>query len=154
MAHRRIAEPGRRSKDLYVSRAAFFTQLFFDKIGEPTMEYDTNQPLSTPAALIFPHAPADWDETEALKMAQAEGIDFQSDHRRVIQALQEYFFKHEKRTMNIRELHDALDEAFHLKGGMKYLYKLLPGGPVAQGCRFAGLPIPAGALDKSFGSVQ
>jgi hypothetical protein len=28
----------------------------------------------------------------------------------------------------------------------------LPGGPVAQGCRIAGLTAPAGVTDKSFGS--
>jgi tRNA 2-thiouridine synthesizing protein E len=53
----------------------------------------------------------------------------------------------------MRELHDALDENFHGKGGLKYLYQLFPGGPVAQGCRIAGLKAPAGATDKSFGSV-
>jgi hypothetical protein len=47
----------------------------------------------------------------------------------------------------------ALDERFHHKGGMRYLYQLLPGGPVAQECRLAGLKAPAGAVDKGFGSV-
>ena len=54
----------------------------------------------------------------------------------------------------MRVLHDALDEKFHVKGGMKVLYEMFPGGPVAQGCRLAGLEAPAGAVDKSFGSVQ
>jgi tRNA 2-thiouridine synthesizing protein E len=36
---------------------------------------------------------------------------------------------------------------------MKYLYTLLPGGPIAQGCRLAGLKPPAGAVDQGFGSV-
>lgn len=43
---------------------------------------------------------------------------------------------------------------FHALGGLKFLYKMLPGGPVAQGCRLAGLKVPAGAKDKSFGSLQ
>ena len=30
---------------------------------------------------------------------------------------------------------------------------LFPGGPVAQGCRLAGLKAPAGAVDRGFGSV-
>ena len=66
--------------------------------------------------------------------------------------LQGYFAAHER--PNVRELHDALDESFHARGGLRYLYTLFPGGPVAQGCRFAGLKAPSGAADKSFGSVQ
>ena len=53
----------------------------------------------------------------------------------------------------MREIHDALEEKFHYKGGLKYLYDLFPGGPVAQGCKIAGLHIPAGATDKGFGSA-
>jgi tRNA 2-thiouridine synthesizing protein E len=30
---------------------------------------------------------------------------------------------------------------------------LFPGGPLAQGCRLAGLEPPAGAFDPSYGSV-
>ena len=55
--------------------------------------------------------------------------------------------------INVRELHDALDEKFHLSGGMKYVYSLFPGGPIAQGCKLAGLQPPAGSIDKGFGSV-
>jgi len=28
---------------------------------------------------------------------------------------------------------------------MKYLYQIIPGGPVAEGCRLAGLNVPAGS---------
>lgn len=110
---------------------------------------------STPPTRLrqdFPHAPDDWDENSAKDMARAEGIDLSPDHLQALKALQQYFARSAR--PNVRELHDAMDEAFHLKGGMKFLYKLFPGGPVAQGCRLAGLPVPAGALDKSFGSVQ
>jgi tRNA 2-thiouridine synthesizing protein E len=70
-----------------------------------------------------------------------------------VRALQEYFARHEAVAINLRELHDALDEKFHLQGGIKHLYRLFPGGPVAQGCRIAGPKAPAGAIDKGFGSV-
>ena len=102
----------------------------------------------------YPHAPADWDEDEAVSLAHQEGMELGPDHLELLRALQEYFSKHDKPEVNARELHDALDEKFHMKGGMKYLYVLFPGGPVAQGCRLAGLAVPAGAVDRSFGSVQ
>jgi tRNA 2-thiouridine synthesizing protein E len=100
----------------------------------------------------FPQAPGDWTRAHAESAAQADNIQLTEDHWGAIRALQGYFATHER--PNVRELHDALDEAFHSKGGLKYLYGLFPGGPVAQGCRFAGLQAPSGATDKSFGSVQ
>ena len=54
---------------------------------------------------------------------------------------------------NRRELVDAMNERFHARGGNRYLYLLFPGGPVAQGCEIAGLRVPSGSVDKSFGSV-
>jgi tRNA 2-thiouridine synthesizing protein E len=100
----------------------------------------------------FPDAPAGWSQALAESAAQADGMTLSPDHWEVIKALQGWFAAHPR--SNMRELHDALDERFHAKGGLKYLYGLLPGGPVAQGCRLAGLEAPAGAADKSFGSVQ
>jgi TusE/DsrC/DsvC family sulfur relay protein len=102
----------------------------------------------------FPHAPLDWSEAEAVSAAREEGVELGPDHLDVLRALQEYFSRHNRPDIRVRELHDALDEKFHAQGGMKFLYNLFPGGPVAQGCRFAGLPVPPGAVDNSFGSVQ
>ena len=100
----------------------------------------------------FPFAPEDWNRADAAAAAREEGLSLDNDHWGVVRALQEYFTR--KEHPNVRELHDALDEKFHPQGGLKFLYELFPGGPVAQGCRLAGLPVPAGAVDKSFGSVQ
>ena len=100
----------------------------------------------------FPDAPADWSQAAAEASAKADGIELTEDHWETIRSLQSYFAQHGK--PNVRALHDALEEKFHAKGGLKYLYERFPGGPVAQGCRFAGLQAPAGAADKSFGSVQ
>lgn len=102
----------------------------------------------------FPNAPANWDPTDAMKRSRHEGIELTDDHWDTLKALQEYFARHGEGDINIRGLHDALDEKFHLKGGMKYLYKLFPGGPVAQGGHIGGLDVPAGTKDNSFGSVQ
>ena len=99
----------------------------------------------------FPNAPEDWDLDSAARIAKDQGIELSPDHWEAIAGLQEYFSKHEFGTR--RELVDALDEKFHVKGGTRYLYQLFPGGPVAQGCAIAGLKIPAGSIDTSFGSV-
>lgn len=103
----------------------------------------------------FPHAPRDWTRAKAEQIGNEEGLELSADHWATVRALQEYFERHDQgRSVKMRELHDALDEYFHGKGGIKFLYEILPGGPVAQGCRLAGLDAPAGATDPSFGSVQ
>jgi len=95
----------------------------------------------------------DWSDEDVRKVAAEEGITLTDDHFEVMHALQEYYSRHEINLINMRELHDALEEKFHYKGGLKYLYDLFPGGPIAQGCKMAGLHVPAGAVDKGFGSV-
>jgi tRNA 2-thiouridine synthesizing protein E len=72
----------------------------------------------------------------------------------MVSALQEFFSRHDAPSINSRELHDALEEKFHSRGGMKYLYSLFPGGPITQGCKLAGIEAPAGCSDTGFGSVQ
>ena len=99
----------------------------------------------------FPHAPHGWDLGKAKQEIEKSGLAFKDDYVVIIKALQSYFSSHDK--PNRRELTDALEERFHVKGGLKYLYKLLPKGPVAQGCQIAGLSAPAGSVDQSFGSV-
>jgi tRNA 2-thiouridine synthesizing protein E len=103
----------------------------------------------------FPNAPEGWNRAVAMSAAQADGVDPVEDHWEAVRTLQEYFARHADDTsINIRELLDALEERFHSRGGMRYLYKLFPGGPVAQGCRMAGLEAPPGSTDQGFGSVQ
>lgn len=99
----------------------------------------------------FPNAPEGWDIDKAKEIAREEGITLSDDHWELIRALQEYYHKVE--FPHLRQIKDALDEKFHSRGGMKYLYQIMPGGPVAEGCRLAGLNVPAGAIDKSFGST-
>lgn len=102
----------------------------------------------------FPHAPIDWSPTDAESTARQEHLTLGDEHWQVIRALQDYYARHgEDGGIQVRELHDALNERFHARGGLKHLYEILPGGPVAQGARLAGLTAPTGAVDKSFGSV-
>ncbi len=103
----------------------------------------------------FPHAPDDWNRQQALDIARGEGLEMTEAHWEAVRALQTYYAQHEDAAkINPRDLHDALDEHFHPQGGLKHLYLLFPGGPIAQGCRIAGLKAPFMASDRSFGSVS
>lgn len=116
--------------------------------------------ISTPeeeasANKLFRYAPPDWTLSVAREAARQEGLALLEDHLEVICALHEYFARNaDQSTINMLELRDALEEKFHFKGGLKYLYFILPGGPVAQGCRLAGLKAPGSAQDLSYGNVR
>ncbi len=102
----------------------------------------------------FRFAPPEWTPDAARSVARQENLELGEDHWETVRALQEYFARNQgNAAINLRDLSDALEEKFHHKGGMKYLYRLLPGGPIAQGCRLAGLRPPPGAIDRGFGSV-
>ena len=101
----------------------------------------------------FRFAPLDWTLDKARATAAAEGLTPGDDHWELVRGLQEFYARQQDATLSLRELQDALEEKFHHKGGMKYLYTLFPGGPIVQGCRLAGLRAPAGAIDRGFGSV-
>ena len=99
----------------------------------------------------FPNAPDNWSIESAQSIARESGLELGDDHYELIQCLQEYYSKAE--FPRLRQATDALEEHFHTKGGMKYLYRLFPSGPIAQGCKLSGLAVPPGSVDPSFGSV-
>jgi len=94
-----------------------------------------------------------WNEERARHLAESEGVELTDEHMDVICYLRDHFSEcgPEK---TARSLLKAMEETYVAQGGRKYLYHLFPRGPVTQGCRFAGLPTPAGNLDPSFGSVH
>ncbi len=104
---------------------------------------------------MFRYAPPGWTLTAAREAAHEENLELEETHLELICALQEFFARQgENAPINLLKLHDALEEKFHYKGGLKFLYVIMPKGPVAQGCRIAGLKVPPGAIDPSYGSVS
>jgi len=99
----------------------------------------------------FRDAPESWTPARARALAVEAGLKLTEDHWEVIRVLQGCY--KDEVSPRIRLLRDALEARFAGKGGMKYLFGILPGGPIAQGCALAGLKPPAGAKDSSFGSV-
>ncbi|MBI3545160.1 MAG: TusE/DsrC/DsvC family sulfur relay protein [Gammaproteobacteria bacterium] len=101
----------------------------------------------------FPDTPEDWTPHYARALAEKENLRLTEAHWEVLRALQNYYAQHKDAVPYLSELKHALENKFASQGGGKYLQTLFPGGPVAQGCRLAGLNAPAGAVDKGFGSV-
>lgn len=77
-----------------------------------------------------------------IYFATSDGVMLSSDHIKSINAIQEFYDLHDANNINLRELTDALNEKFHHKGGLIFLYALFPDGPINQGCQLANLTPP------------
>lgn len=94
-----------------------------------------------------------WDENIARQRATEEDIQLTPQHMDVIHFLREEFRQHGQAD-NGRDLFTSLTDRFSTQGGKKYLFSLFPRGPIMQGCKIAGLPVPPNSADPSFGSVH
>ncbi len=94
-----------------------------------------------------------WSPLLANRLADAEGLALADEHWEVIYCLREHFRKLGP-DWTARQMTRQLERDFAAAGGRRFLYGLFPGGPLAQGCRLAGLPLPQGTLNRSFGSVH
>jgi TusE/DsrC/DsvC family sulfur relay protein len=94
-----------------------------------------------------------WSEETARERAQEEGIKLSDAHMDVICYLRDHFAECGP-APNARLMLKAMEETYRQEGGRKYLYELFPRGPVTQAFKLAGLPVPAGNKDPSFGSVH
>jgi len=93
----------------------------------------------------------EWNRKKGELLAVKEGVRLTAMHWEVIDFLRGYYLRNGLAHSG-REVAVALDLAFVSMGGSKYLHRLFPDGPVAQGSRIAGLPLPPHTEDPSFGS--
>lgn len=95
-----------------------------------------------------------WSEAEALRRAAGEGIEtLLPEHWDVVNFLRQRYLE-EGQAGSGREVLYRLEERYAAQGGRRFLYRLFPHGPVTQGSRIAGVPLPPYTVDKSFGSVE
>jgi len=87
-----------------------------------------------------------WSPAVASTMAAADGIELTADHWEVLQLFRQYFAQYEveppMRAL-VRLVRERLGEA---KANSRFLYRLFPGGPGTQACRYAGLPRPISCI--------
>ena len=94
-----------------------------------------------------------WSESQAVEMARQDGLELTDDHLGIIRYLRDCYADHGG-TVNARALLNSLEEEFAGMGGHRFLYSLFPRGPIAQAPRYAGLPMPPGTRDPSFGTTH
>ena len=94
----------------------------------------------------------EWDEETAKRLAQKEGIELKPEHLEVVRFLRRYYLENGL-AEDGRQLSVALEGEFEERGGRRHLHQLFPQGPVAQGSRIAGLPVPPYTEDASFGTA-
>ena len=94
-----------------------------------------------------------WSEAVAIERARRDGLTLTDDHLGIIRFLRDCYADNGA-TVNARTLTKTLEEEFAGLGGHKFLYNLFPRGPIAMASYYAGLPLPPGTRDPSFGSTH
>ena len=94
-----------------------------------------------------------WSPKVAHRLAAEEGVVLEEEHFAFLYCLREHY-RNCGPDWTASALTRALKHDYAKLGGTRHLYELFPKGPIAQGCRIAGLPVPHDALDTSFGSVH
>jgi tRNA 2-thiouridine synthesizing protein E len=94
-----------------------------------------------------------WSDEMAIAMARADGLVLTDDHLGIIRYLRDCYADNGG-IVNARMLMKSLEEEFAGLGGHKFLYNLFPMGPIASASRYAGLPMPPGTKDPSFGTTH
>lgn len=95
---------------------------------------------------------APWSSVEANELAHEEGLVLTPEYMTLLKALRAFYFRNGPVTS--RDILHHLENLVADQGGKRYLYQLFPGGPVRQACHIAGLPIPSGSSNPSFGNVM
>lgn len=118
-------------------------------MAEPMMNREKADTVEGSQTNSLPH----WDETIASQLASSDELVLEQAHYEVL-----YYLRRCYERFGIircaRSLTQALETRFAILGGKNYLYTLFPNGPIDQGCRLAGLPIPGDCHDMSFGSAS
>lgn len=125
------------------------TTSLIDEFADKSVDTDIDSQQHTQRELEL----KDWNEELARGIAKEEGLELTDAHFEVIQRLRDDYLENGS-VESGRELGDRLDKAFSEQGGRKYLRRLFPHGPVTQGMRFAGLPVPAHSEDEGFGTAR
>lgn len=89
---------------------------------------------------------SDWSVPLATEMAAQDGIELSKNHWEVIYILKEYYDAYQVAPA-VRILTKTVGKKLgEEKGNSMYLFRLFPGGPAKQACKYAGMPKPTGCI--------
>jgi len=89
---------------------------------------------------------SEWSKSLAEQMAAEDGIELAPNHWEVINILQQYYQDYQVAPA-VRVLTRTVGKKLgEDKGNSMYLFKLFPGGPAKQACKYAGMPKPTGCI--------
>lgn len=95
-----------------------------------------------------------WSRKIAQGLAIKEGLgELSKPQWRVLRSLRGFYRKN-GHAQSARHISQALARDFAAEGGRRYLYRIFPHGPIVQGSRLAGLPVPPNSGDPSFGRLD
>lgn len=94
-----------------------------------------------------------WSPCVAGCRAASDGLTLAEKHWQLLDRLREQY-RNCADHWTARQLTRTRQRGYADLGGCHHLFQLFPNGPIAQGCRLAGLPVPPDALDRPFGSAH
>lgn len=88
----------------------------------------------------------DWSESLAEAWAAADGIELGEEHWAVLHLLRDYYGEFGIAPPMRALLKLARERLGDEWSDSRRLYRLFPGGPAKQACRYAGLPKPVSCI--------
>jgi len=100
---------------------------------------------------------SDWSEEIAETLAKDCGLELTSQHLDILKRLRSYYST-QSTWNNPREILKVMEHTcirvLGLENPRKELYFMFPHGPVREGCKLSGLPVPDNSSNPSVGSVM
>lgn len=95
-----------------------------------------------------------FDKEEVEERAKKLGIILTEEHWEAINFVKNFYDYHEDEQLQVKDYNNAIKGKYASQGGLKYLYRLFPNGPVNTMTQLAGIPPVKSTQNLSSGSVQ
>lgn len=95
-----------------------------------------------------------FNKQEVEERAKKLGITLTDEHWDAINFVKNFYDYHEDEALQVKDYNNAFKGKYAHQGGLKYLYRLFPDGPINTMTKLAGIPEVNNTQNLSMGSVQ